>query len=62
MKHHKSTRFFALLPPPAAFLVTGCSSGGAPSAEVHFVHPGSTIENSEYAIRRARFFKKIARS
>ncbi|MFC1639398.1 aminopeptidase P N-terminal domain-containing protein, partial [Gemmatimonadota bacterium] len=59
MIHHKGLRLFALLLPFALLLAAGCSSGGDPSAEVHFVRPGSMIENSEYASRRARLMEKI---
>jgi len=59
MKHHTEPGFFATLLPIAALLTAGCSLGEAPSDEVHFVRPGSTIENSEYAIRRARLMDEI---
>ena len=40
-------------------LVTACSSGGSDGGEVAFVQPGSLIENSEYAARRARLMDQI---
>jgi len=59
MKYHRALRPPILLLPSLVLLAAGCFSGGPPSAEVPFVHPGSLIDNSEYASRRARLMEKI---
>jgi Xaa-Pro aminopeptidase len=59
MKHHMGLRLFAPLLPFAVLLAAGCSSGGESSDEVQHVRPGSLIENSEYASRRARLMDEI---
>jgi Xaa-Pro aminopeptidase len=45
----------ALLP-----LFAACSGGATPEQEVAFVRPGSLIDDSEYASRRARLMDEIA--
>ena len=49
----------ALLLPVLLALVAGCSPGASPHEEVHFVLPGTLIDNTEYAARRARLMDEI---
>lgn len=48
-----------LILPLVLSLTTACSTGGGGEGEVSFVHPGSLIENSEYAERRTRLMDQI---
>ncbi|NNM05439.1 MAG: aminopeptidase P family protein [Gemmatimonadetes bacterium] len=62
MTRHSAPRAKTLLLLPFVALtpvLSGCSSEGPPAAEVPYVHPGSLVENSEYAARRQRLMDEI---